>query len=262
MLPVLQVGPLAIQTYPLALLLAGWAALAVGSRLARYRGIDGDHVYNAGLYGLIGGVIAARAGHVIAYWSAYRTQLTEIFGFNTQAFLLWPGLIGGLAIAGWYIYRHRLPLVAVLDVFAPGALVGVAIASIGAFLAGRNPGAASSLPWAVEMWGVTRHPSQLYEALAALAVAGLAGQSVRRGARPGAPFLLAVLGYGLSRWLLEPFREASPALPGTGLRVPQVIGLALALVSLWALTRPQALTDSEAPASSSPADEDQPPLSR
>ena len=219
-------------------------------------------MYNAGLYGLIGGVIVGRLGHVVAYWPAYRTQLSEIFGFNTQAFLLWPGVIGGLAVAGWYIYRHRLPLVGVLDAFAPGALVGVAIASLGAFLAGRVPGAASSLPWAVEMWGVMRHPSQVYEAIASLAVGGLAAQSLRRGSRPGTPFLLAILGYGLSRWLLEPFREASPVIAGTGLRVPQVIGLALALGALWALTRPQASAVGATPAGATgnTADEDQPPL--
>ena len=104
MLPVLQLGPFAIQTYPLALVLAGWLALAVGARAAKWLGLDGDHIYNAGLYGLLAGIIAGRLAHVLAFWPAYRSQPLEIFGFNTTAFLLWPAICGAVAVAGWYIY--------------------------------------------------------------------------------------------------------------------------------------------------------------
>lgn len=238
MLPVLQIGPLAVPTYPLALLLAAWMALEVGARAARRLGVDGDHVYNAGLYGLVAGIIAARLGHVITYWPAYRSQPLEIFGFNTSAFLLWPGVVGALAVAGWYIYRRRLPFAGMLDAVAPGLLVGVAIAQVGALLAGRAYGAPTNLPWAVNLWGVARHPSQVYEALAALAVAGLTLRMIRQGARPGTAALVALAGYGLSRWLLEPFRaaEVSPVIVG-GLRAAQVWGLTVALGALWAVRR-------------------------
>jgi phosphatidylglycerol:prolipoprotein diacylglycerol transferase len=235
-LPILQLGPLAIPVYPLALLLAVWAALAVGAWAARRTGLDGDHLYNAGLYGLVAGLVAARLGHVIAYWSAYRTQLLEIFGFNTRAFLFWPGMIAALAVAGWYVYRHRLSLVKVLDALAPGVLVGIAIVDLGALLAGLNPGAPAHLPWAVSLWGVARHPSQAYEALAVLAVTGLVIWMIVRGSRPAAAAVVALCGYGLSRWLLEPFRAESATILG-GLRLAQLLGLAAALIGLWGLGR-------------------------
>jgi phosphatidylglycerol---prolipoprotein diacylglyceryl transferase len=233
MLPVIQLGPFVLPTYPLALILAGWVALSVAARAAKRLGLDPDHLYNAGLYGFVGGVIGGRLAHVVAYWSAYRTQPLEIFGFNTTAFLLWPGVIAGLAVAGVYIYRLRLPLVPMLDAFAPGLLAGLAIAAAGAFLAGRNPGAASSLPWALEQWGIRRHPVQLYEALALTAVAALVWSMIRRGARSGAPLLTALAGYGLATWFVEAFRspELSATLAG-GLRTMQVVGLLIALVAL------------------------------
>ena len=250
MLPVLQLGPFAIQTYPLVVILAGWAALAIGARAARLLGIDPDHVYNVGLYGFIAGVVGGRFAHVITYWSAYRSQPFEIFGFNMTAFLLWPGVVAGLAVAGWYIYRRRLPLAAMLDAFAPGLLVGLAIAALGALLAGRNPGASSALPWAVTLWGVPRHPVQIYEAIGLLAVAALVWSMIRRGARPGAPFLTALAGYGLTRWFVEAFR--SPEVTATvagGLRLGQVIGLGLALLALigfrYVVTRPEAAAPQE-----------------
>lgn len=238
MFPVIQLGPLSLPTYPLALLLAGWLALEVAARAARRLGVDGDHMYNAGLYGLVAGIVAARLGHVIAYWPAYRSQPLEIFGFNTSAFLLWPGLAAALAVAGWYVYRRRLPSAKMLDAAAPGLLIGAAVAGVGALLAGRAYGAptAQGVPWAVDLWGVMRHPSQAYETLAALAVALLALRVIRHGGRPGAAALIALAGYGLSRWLLEPFRaaEVSPVILG-GLRAAQVWGLAVALVALWRL---------------------------
>lgn len=234
MFPVIQLGPLTLPTYPLALLLAGWIALEVGARAARRLGVDGDHIYNAGLYGLVAGLVAARLAHVAAYWDAYRTQLLEIFGFNMRAFLPWPGVLAGLAVAGWYVQRRRLPLAKMLDAAAPGVLAGIAVASLGALLAGQAYGAPTGLPWAVNLWGVARHPSQAYEALAALLVAVLAGRIAARGGAPGAAALVALAGYGLSRWLLEPFRaaEATAVILG-GVRAAQVWGLVVAVVALW-----------------------------
>jgi phosphatidylglycerol---prolipoprotein diacylglyceryl transferase len=236
MLPVLQIGPFAIHTYPLTLVLAGWAALAIGARVARSVGIDGDHIYNAGLYGLLGGVLVARLAHVVAFWPAYRSQPLEIIGLNTTAFLVWPGVIAGLAVAGWYIYRRRLPLVPLLDAFAPGLLIGLAIADAGALLTGRNPGAPADLPWSVTLWGVRRHPVQVYEALGLLAVALFVLSVIRAGSRNGFPALIALLGWGLVGWLVEAFRspEVTSTLPG-GLRIGQVLGLAAALVALAGL---------------------------
>ncbi len=236
MLPVLELGPLAIQTYPLALVLAGWIALAVGARAARWLGLDGDHIYNAGLYGLIAGVVAGRFAHVLAFWPAYRSQPLEIFGFNTTAFVLWPGILTAAAVAGWYIYRRRLPAVVMLDAIAPGLLAGLAVVAIGALLTGRNPGAPANLPWSVTLWGIERHPVQVYQAIALAAVAAYVLHLIRLGRREGIPALIALLGYGLALWLVEAFRstEVAATLPG-GLRLGQVTGLAFAIVALLGL---------------------------
>jgi prolipoprotein diacylglyceryltransferase len=234
MLPILQIGPLAMPTYPLVLLLAVWAGLAVAVRTAGRLGLNGDHIYNAGLYGLLAGLIAGRLGHVVAFWSAYRARPLEVIGLNTRAFLLWPGLSAGLIVVAWYMYRHKLPRAAVLDAVAPAALVGVAIADLAALLAGRAVGAPTTVPWAIPLWGMARHPSQIYEMLAALVVLAAVWWVLSRQARTGTAAWTALLGYGLSRWLLEPFRAESATVLG-GLRVPQVLGLIAVVLALWML---------------------------
>ena len=236
MYPTLQIGSLSIQTYPLTLLLAGWAALVVGARYATRRGIDGDHIYNAGLYGFLAGIIASRLGHVITYWSAYRAQPLEIIGLNTGAFLVWPGVAGAVLVAAWYIARHRLPWARVMDAIAPGMLIALAIASVGALLAGRAFGRESDLPWAIMVWGVRRHPAQLYEALATAIVLGVLLLVDWGHPQLGRKAQVALFGYGMTRWLLEPFRADSRVIQ-FGLRVPQLFGLGAMLIALFLLLR-------------------------
>ena len=73
-----------------------------------------------------------------------------------------------MIVAAWYIHRHKLPWATVLDAAAPGVLAGLIIANLGALLAGNDVGAPANLPWAVDLWGVSRHPVQLYAALGEL----------------------------------------------------------------------------------------------
>lgn len=232
-MPVIQLGPLALPVFPLAVILGGWLGLEISTRAARRLGLDGDHIYNAFLYALAAGIIAGRLAHVVAFWPAYQTQPIEIIGLNTRAFLIWPGVIAAAAVWAWYVRRHRLPWASMLDAFAPGVLSALAVASIGAFVAGRNPGAPADLPWAVTQWGAARHPVQLYEAAAYGITAWAVWRCLGRGI-PGTAAWTALLGYGITRWAFEPFRAES-AVTLEGIRVAQVLGLAAALLALWML---------------------------
>ena len=236
MLPILQLGPLALPVYPISLLLAFWVGLALSARAASRLGVDGDHIWNAGLYGLLATIIFGRLGHVIAFWPAYRIQPLDIVGLNAQAFLWGPGLLAGVIVAAWYIHRHKLPWVTVLDAAAPGVLIGLVIANLGALLAGNGVGAPANLPWAVELWGVARHPVQLYAALGELITLAVVLHALRKPSRPGTAALLALLGWGLTAWLVEPFRAESATVVA-GIRLWQVIGLGAALAALWMLRR-------------------------
>jgi prolipoprotein diacylglyceryltransferase len=242
MLPILQIGPLALPTHPLSLLLAFWVGLAISARVARRLDVDGDAIWNAGLAGLLAMVIAGRLAHVVAFWPAYRLQSIEIVGMNNQAFLWAPGGVAGLLVAAWYIHRRRLPWSRVLDAATPGALVGLVVANLGALLAGNGAGAASELPWAVDLWGVRRHPVQIYAALGELITLGAVLWALRKPVQPGVAALVGLLGWGLTNLLIEPFRVESATL-AAGLRTWQVAGLAAALAAMWGLRQRTASID-------------------
>ena len=242
MSPVLQIGPLALPTYPISLLVAFWAGLALSARAAGRLGVDGDHIWNAGLYGLLATIIVGRLAHGIAFWPAYVMQPLDIVGLNAQAFLWGPGALAGLLVAAWYIHRHKLPWATVLDAAAPGVLAGLVIANLGALLAGNDVGAPANLPWAVDLWGVSRHPVQIYTALGELITLAVVLHTLRKPLRPGTAALLGLLGWGLTTWLVEPFRAESPTVVA-GIRMWQMIGLGAALAALWVLRRRAATAD-------------------
>ncbi len=237
MFPTIPIGPLRLQTYGMALLLAAMAGLWLAARLARRRGVASDHVYNAGFYALLVGIAAARLGHAVAYAEVYRIDPLQLLSLSPGAFLLLPGAIGAAAMAAIYIRRHRLPAAAMADIFAPGIVLALAIASLGAFLAGRELGALSELPWAVTLFGVRRHPAALYQALALLLLLGGLLWAERRAVRrPGQLALLALFGYATIRLFLEPLR-ADGLLVGDGWRLAQITALGVVLLSGWLLGR-------------------------
>lgn len=237
MFPTIPIGPLRLQTYGLVLLAAYLAGLALAARQARRRGIDGDHIYNLGFYALLVGIVAARLGHAVVYFDVYRVDPLQIFSLSPGAFLPLSGVLGALAMAAIYIRRHHLPVAQTLDALATGVLLALAIASLGAFLAGRDLGTLSSLPWAVELFGVRRHPVALYQALVLLAWLGLLLWAERKATpRPGQTSLLVLFGYGAVRLFLEPLRAQS-AVIGDGWRVVQLAALAVVLLSGWLLGR-------------------------
>ena len=65
MLPILQIGPLALPVPQFSLLLALWLGLSLAENLAPRRGISSEALYNLVFTGLAAGLIGARLGYVL-----------------------------------------------------------------------------------------------------------------------------------------------------------------------------------------------------
>ena len=231
MLPIISIGPLAIPAYPLFLLLAFWAGMWLAARQAGWLGLDGDHIYSAGLYGLIAGIIGARLWFVLSHWENYASDITQAFSLSRSALSIGEGVIVAGLVVLIYLYRSEMPVGLFIDAIAPGLALAVAIANIGALLGGEWLGAPSNVPWAVEIAGTARHPIQIYEAIAGLNI--LAVLSILRVYRPwpGFHFWLFVTLYACSRLILEIFR-ARPVLIGDGFIAAQIVALITIVVAL------------------------------
>ena len=237
MLPVLQVGPLAVPVPSLTLLLGVWVGLGLAEKEAVRLRLDPGAVYNLAFSGLIAGLIGARLAYVARYWGAYASDSLSVFSLNPATLAPAEGALTGTVAALLYGVRRKLPLRLTLDALAPAvALMGVAVA-VAHLASGDAFGAAARLPWSVYLWDEYRHPSQVYELSAALGVLGIRWWVKDRRPFIGFNFLLVVALSAAARVFLEAFRGDSLLISG-GLRAAQIGGLVilalcLGLMKFW-----------------------------
>ena len=236
MFPVLQIGSIEMPTAPLVLLLGVWAGSWLAEREAIRLGLNGDSVAGLVLIGLVGGLIGARMGYVAQHLGSYLTDLPGVFSPNPTTLALAPGLlIGSMAmlIAG---QRRKLPFWRTLDALAPGLAALMVAIGVAHLASGDAFGAPARLPWSIELWEEARHPSQVYEIIAALAVLGSWRWSRARRPFDGFGMVLVVALSAAARIFLEAFRGDSWLIAG-GLRGAQVVGLAVLALCLVVLPR-------------------------
>jgi len=215
------------------LLLAGWLGMALADRRAR-KTIIGENGFDMLAFSML--IAFAAGGRVLflaAHWAAFSANPLSLFSLNRDLF----DVLGGVAfaaIAGAIaIQRRRMPAWAALDLLAPlfAALsVGLALSHLASGAAFGKP---ANLPWSIELWGATRHPTQLYELMAGLIVLAVIWFWSAR-LRTGSGFLLWLALTAGSRLVLEGFRGDSTLLFG-GVRLAQVLAwlvLAGALIGL------------------------------
>jgi prolipoprotein diacylglyceryltransferase len=231
MFPVLQVGSLALPVPGLALLVGVWVGLWLAEKEAARLSLNPATVYNLAGMGLVAGLIGARLAHVARYWSAYAADPVGVFSFNPATLAPTEGALIGVVAALLYGGRRNLPWRPTLDALAPAmALMGIAVA-MAHLASGDAFGAAARLPWSVYLWDEYRHPSQIYELIAALGVFGVWVRARGLPAGAGFNFLLVVALSALPRVFLEAFRGDSVVLVG-GYRGAQVWGLVVLAVCL------------------------------
>ena len=233
MFPVIRLGPLTLQVRGLILLAAFWVASDVAGRAAKRLGLRDDDVANLAFLSLIFGLIGARLGYVIQYWSVYRTDLGAIFALNFNTLSPVAGLIVGCAAAIGYARRRGIANRRLLDVLTPGLIIFAAGLALADLASGDGYGAPTTLPWAIDLWGELRHPTQVYDLLAAVII----GFVVWRASRPfdGARFGLFMALYAAARLLLETFHGDSATV--ADIRVVQIWSLIALVVALWLLHR-------------------------
>lgn len=180
-----------------------------------------DDLVGSAVVGLFVGRIAAMVGQGINPFINPLDIIIVRGGVHTGA-----AVIGAISALAW-ASRKRL---AHLDALAPAALLGLAGWHAGCLWRGACLGTASELPWA---WtgtvsDITRHPVELYAAVALAASAWLVGRlRWKIFMRSGSALSLA----GLVRLVTEPLRPSLSGGPIGWYLAAVIVGLAAALVA-------------------------------
>ncbi len=243
------------------------AGVNLSLRMAKVIQYNEDDAYTLALVGVPSGIIGARLLFVVEHWDFYGSNPGNILALTEGGISIWGAILGG--IAGAYIFAivRGYAIAGALDIAAFGMILGQAVGRIGDVINGEHRATATKLPWGViytsaespgfnhglataeqapasavtrfiEEFGQVQsfgpvHPATGYELIGDLVILGLLF-AVFFGVfkhRPGLTFLVYFVGYAAMRFVLTELRvDSSESL--FGLRVPQVISLAVLLVSV------------------------------
>lgn len=147
---------LPIRGYGVMLLLGVLAGTALSVWRGYRRGLDPDKVLTLVFWVFVPGILGARAFYVIQYWQQefHRETLRETLGtvlnITQGGVVVYGALIGAAVGAAAFAIKEKWPLLATLDLLAPGMLLGASLGRVGCFLNGCCYGGVCELPWAVE----------------------------------------------------------------------------------------------------------------
>ena len=225
---------------------------------ARREKIDSSVVYELATWLFLGGVVGARGMYVVLHPQIIHS-FSDIFRSWQGGNVFYGCILGGLTGSLLYWCRRPYPLWKMIDVAAPAVAIGAAVGRIGCFLNGCCDGAVCSLPWGVQFpagshawmrqmnaglisegadWSLPVHPTQLYAAVAALAVLGVVLAYFPWRRRPGEVMAVLMITYSITRLPIEALRADEPVVIA-GLNPAQLISVGLCVVGLaaWAWLR-------------------------
>ena len=208
-----------------------WIGLALAEKGAERHGISKEALNNLTFYGILAYVIGGRVLYVLANLSAFAPSPLSLFSPNPDLFAPTGALIAALLVGLIYGKRQNLPFWETLDALTPMFAVLAIGLSLAHLAAGTAYGSPTDLPWGIDLWNATRHPTQIYELIASLIIFGLL--SFRKSvALPGIHFLdFAALTAG-AHLFLEAFRGDSMLVLG-GFRLAQILACVMLAVALF-----------------------------
>jgi len=258
-LPVLDDGAgIPVRGYGVMLLVAAacgtWLSVVRGRRV----GIDADTILALATEVFLWGLVGARLFYVLEYHDQFFAagkplvdSLRDVVNIAAGGLVVF-GSLPTAAWAAWRFARRRgLSLLELADGVVPGMLVGLAIGRVGCFLNGCCYGGPCDLPWAVSFPvgtevaarypaaaggpSVPVHPAQLYAAIDAALLAGLAVAWTPLARRTGEVLALVLTLHPISRMLLEAIRVDEPPALGTPLSISQLVSIVLLCLAgvLW-----------------------------
>jgi len=220
----------------LLILAALWIGLALAEKRTERHGVSKDTLNNITFYSLFAYILGGRLLYALANISTFAKSPLSVFSPNPDLFDPTYAIVTMLLFGLIYTQRQELPIWNTLDALTPifaATAIGLYLAHLAAGTAFGSP---TDLPWGIYQWNATRHPTQIYELIAALIIFGLIW--FRKTDSPsGILFLYFTALTAGARLFLEAFRGDSTLVFGE-IRLAQIVAwmvLAFAFLLIDAL---------------------------
>ena len=224
-----SLGPLSIHMYGLVIVTGLVLAVIYCMRRANQFGLTEDHILDGVLWVTPFAFLCARAYYCAFSWELYADNPISVLYIWQGGIAIYGGVLG--AVVGMLVFCKikKISLGATLDLVLMGFLIGQAIGRWGNFFNREAFGAETDAWLRMGLYSpltdsiTYHHPTFLYESLwNALGFVVLHFLSKKR-TFDGQIALGYALWYGLGRTFIEGLRTDSLYIPGTALRVSQVL---------------------------------------
>jgi len=245
MLPILQIGPLALQTPGLIIIIGLWLGINIAERKANVFHVDPGSLINLITITSGIGLIGARVIYAIEYLEFFVNSPINLISLNSGLLDPIGGIGVGILTGLIYFNRKGLSFLPTLDALTPFfAVVAISI-SLANFASGDAYGIATKLPIGIELWGTKRIPIQLIDFLFGGFILWVIWpwnhHPIILLGNFGSTFVMFLAMHAASQLFLDPFRDSSEMIyqiirPNQFLAL---IMLALSLLGLKLLRRPK-----------------------
>jgi len=259
--------------YGVMLLLGFTMAMLLARRLARQEGVPPTTIYDLALWALVSGLVGARLWYVAEFSNRVWFENGEFVGLGRAigrtlnvsdgGLVFYGGLVLPVIVLAWWFRRRKLPILKMLDILAPPAMLGLAFGRIGCLFNGccfgklcsadfpmalRRPAGGATwrfhehyydLP-STEAWSMPVLPAQAYASICAFLLCGLLVLLYRRKKRDGDILVGLLLSYPVVRFLLEAIREHEPSETFGFISVSQTVSLVGFLIGVLLVVKRKA----------------------
>ena len=245
-----SLGPLTIHMYGIVIAFGLVLAVIYAMRRAPKFGLTEDHILDGVLWVTPFAILCARAYYCAFSWELYADNPISVLYIWQGGIAIYGGVLG--AVLGIIVFCKikKLSLGATLDLVLLGFLIGQAIGRWGNFFNREAFGAETESFLRMGLFDTTtgavvyHHPTFLYESVwNALGFVVLHFLSKKRE-YDGQIALGYAFWYGLGRFFIEGLRTDSLYIPGTAIRVSQLLAaiscLTAAAVLIYFLLKPPA----------------------
>ncbi len=199
--------------------------------------LNKDQIYDLLFYLIIGVILGSRLFEVL-FWNPkyYFNHLFEIFMIWKGGLSFHGGLFGALVSAYLFTKKNKIRLLNLADNIIIPTTLALALGRIGNLLNSEIYGTISNFPWCFNFATVEgcRHPYQIYSSFAHLISFFILLKLNKKENKEGYMFFMGIFLFGITRFILDFFREDPTWF---GLTLGHYFSLILIILSSYLLFR-------------------------